>query len=208
MRAGWLGLGVLALCAALGVASAGDSGKDPTKLPPEISRSGGVEGGVVLLWPRVIPRSEDPQTDQDAAFVQGQLRAAIARALPGKPVDVRPNPERVCPRNGCAGISLGAVFLHKDAGCGVVATVSKPGQQPQRLIAMAGALTLAADSVPFREPPETFVTVHDFDRCVDLGPSMELRMAALEAALRDAAGIVSTDSTGQPAPTRVVIGGG
>ena len=84
------------------LALAGDS-KDPTKLPPEISRSGGVTGGVVLLWPRVIPRSEDPQTDQDAAFVQGQLRAAIARALPGRPVDVRPNPERVCPRAGCAG---------------------------------------------------------------------------------------------------------
>lgn len=206
MRGGIIKLGLLALGVSVGVALAGDS-KDPTKLPPEISRSAGVSGGVVLLWPRVIPRSDDPQTEQDAAFVQGQLRAAIARALPGRPVDVRPNPERVCPRSGCVGVSVGAVFMHKEAGCGVVATVSKPGTEPQRLITMAGALSLTAETAPFREPPETFVTVHDFDRCVDLGPSMELRMAALEAALRDAFGGAADEGT-QPAPTKVVFGGG
>lgn len=203
MRARFLAIAVLG---ALGAAMAADPARDPTKLPPEISRSVGQEGGVVLLWPRVIPRSEDPQTSQDATFVQGQLRAAIARALPNVPVDVRPEPERVCPQKGCKGIAVGAVLLHKEQGCAVVATVSKPGQSEQRLIPMAGAMALATTSVPFREPPESFVTIHDFDRCMDLGPNMELRMAAFEASLRELAGAAAPAS--QPTPTRVIIGGG
>ncbi len=192
-----------------GLSVAGAAGNDPTKLPPEISRSSGVEGGVVVLWPRVIPRSEDPQTKQDAAFIQSQLRAAVARALPGVPVDIRPEPERSCPQKGCTAASVGAVIMHKESGCAVVATVSKPGPSEQRLISMAGAMSLAATTVPFREPPESFVTIHDFDRCVDLGPNMDLRMAAFEAALREAVGKPApSDANGQPAPTRVVIGGG
>ncbi len=193
----------------LGLSAAYAGGSDPTKLPPEISRSAGVEGGVVVLWPRVIPKSEDPQTRQDGAFIQSQLRAAIARALPGMPVDVRPEPERVCPQKGCTAVSVGAVLMHKESGCAVVATVSKPGPSEQRLITMAGAMTLATNTVPFREPPESFVTIHDFDRCTDLGPNMELRMGAFEAALREAAGQpAAPSSTGQPAPTKVIIGGG
>lgn len=193
----------------LGLSVAGAAGNDATKLPPEISRSGGVEGGVVLLWPRVIPKSESPQTRQDAAFIQSQLRAAIGRALPGMPVDTRPEPERVCPQKGCTGLSVGAVLMHKESGCAVVATVSKPGPTEQRLISMAGAMSLSTNVVPFREAPESFVTIHDFDRCVDLGPNLDLRMAAFEAALREAAGkTTSADANGQAAPTRVVFGGG
>lgn len=200
---------VIGILSALGlVAFAGRAGGGPYELPPEISRGVGVEGGVVLLWPRIIPSSESPQTKQDAAFVQSQLRAAVARALPGVSVDVRPDPERVCPQKGCTGVAVGSVLMHKEAGCAVVATLSRPGQSEQRLIPMAGALSLAANTVPFREPPESYVTIHDFDRCVDLGPNLELRMAAFEAALREALGVAPAAGTsGQQAPpTKVVIG--
>jgi len=192
----------------LGLTTALAGGNDPTKLPSTISRSPGVAGGVVLLWPRIIPASDDPQTQQDASFVQSQFRAAIARALPNVPVDIRPAPERVCPQKGCDGVAVGAVMLHRESGCAVVATISKPGQSDQRLVAMAGAMSLSQNTVPFRVEPESFVTVHDFDRCVDLGPNLDLRMAAFDAAIREAFGVTGTDASGAPAPTRVVIGGG
>lgn len=192
----------------LGVALAGGGSESAQnyELPPEISRSAGAEGGVVLLWPRIIPATNEPNTQQDATFLQSELRGAIGRALPGKPIDMRPAPERVCPRSGCKGVAVGAVLLHRENGCAVIATVSKPGQSEQRLVTLSGALVLTSSIIAFREPPESYVTVHDFDRCVELGPMMELRMAALEGALREAAGMSSEAGT-TPQPTRVVIGG-
>lgn len=205
MRRSWaLGMGALLLAS---LAWAG-SDADPTKLQAEISRSGGQKGGIVVLWPRVIPRSDKPQDRADASFIQQQLQNVAERVLPGRPIDRRPEPERVCPRAGCDGISVGAVFLHEERGCAVVATVTRPGQSPSKLVTMSGALSLKALESPFRgEPPESFVVVHDFDRCTEIGAMMQLRMAALEAALREAGGAEATP-TAEAAPSRVVISGG
>lgn len=205
MRSWLLAMGALAVA---GLAWAGTEG-DPLKLQAEISRSGGQKGGIVILWPRVIPRSDVPQDRADAAFIQQQLQATAERILPGRPVDRRPEPERVCPRAGCDGISIGAVFLHEERGCAVVATIARPGASPSKLVTMSGALSLTALESPFRTPPETYVVVHDFDRCTEIGAMMQLRMAALEAALREAV----SGEVGAPAatvtapPSKVIING-
>src|SRR5262249_26564909 len=80
---------------------------------PEISRSAGVSGGVVVLWPRV-PRDSGATSEGNrkmAAGIQRRLTAIVQRALPGRSVDVRPEPERVCPRSGCTALAVGAVLL-------------------------------------------------------------------------------------------------
>src|SRR4051812_28885981 len=40
---------------------------------PEISRSRGTAGGVVVLWPRIVPRSEDPAVLDLATRIQAKL---------------------------------------------------------------------------------------------------------------------------------------
>jgi hypothetical protein len=151
---------------------------------PEISRSRGAAGGVVVLWTRVIPGSEDASLQGAAGAVQEALRAAAAQAAPGATVDVRPAPERVCPREGCKAVAVGAVLAHKDGGCVVVATVSAPGESAAKLIPLAGKVKLKADSAPFREPPESFVQVLDFASCADV--AAQLDTSALAAALSEA----------------------
>ena len=66
---------------------------------PEISRSVGVKGGVVVLWPRVLPATADPAVQVEAQKLQARLTAMAEAAAPAAPRDVRPTPERVCPRH-------------------------------------------------------------------------------------------------------------
>lgn len=198
-----LGVALAALSLAA-LAHAGDN--SGTSLPAEISRSGGDPNGVVILWPRIIPSSDSTQVRQDAAFVQQELKAAVERILPGMPVEIRPEPERVCPRKGCDGIAVGALFAHKEQGCAVVAMVSPPGMSEATLVPMAGRMDVKARKIPFREPAESYVTVYDFDRCVELAPNLELRISALEGALRTVANRPAASVTGGgEAPTSVVI---
>lgn len=129
---------------------------------PEISRSVGVEGGVVILWPRIIPASNTRETRDLAAAVQEHLRAIVAANHPGHPIDVRPEPERVCPMSGCKAIAIGALLLHQEEGRAVVALVSGPGDSPATLVPWVGQVKLREGRVAFREPPESSVTVTDF----------------------------------------------
>lgn len=158
---------------------------------PEISRSKGTPGGVVVLWPRILPRSEDPVVLELATLVQARL-AKLAGAS-ADPVDRRPAPERVCPKGeGCAAASVGAIVAIKDKGCALVALVSKPGISPAQLIPWAGRVKLRNPTAVFRDPPENEVTIEEFVPCeklrADLGsnvaPSDE---AALDAAIKGAA---------------------
>ncbi len=135
---------------------------------PEISRSSGKRGGIVVLWPRVAGGGEAAQ----AGLVQTTL-AELARAV-SPMVDVRPSPERVCPRaTGCRAVALGAVLVERESGCAVVATVSRPGQSAAELIPWAGGLTLTQERVAFREPPETQVVVTEFSACASLGGTLD-----------------------------------
>lgn len=131
---------------------------------PEISRSVGEEGGVIVLWPRVVPKSDDPAVQELAAAVQARLSSTAKQIADN--VDTRPEPERVCPKgNGCKAVSLGAVVTVKGGGCSVVALVGPPGVSSTRLVPWIGGVELRATTVPFREPPENQITVAEFAPC-------------------------------------------
>lgn len=143
---------------------------------PEISRSAGVQGGVVVLWPRILPRSEDPAVVELATLVQARL-ATLARAG-AEAVDQRPAPERVCPKaNGCAAASVGAIIARKDKGCAVVALVSRPGISPAQLLPWAGRVRLKNSTAAFRDPPENEVIVEEFVPCDKLKADLASNVA-------------------------------
>jgi len=148
-----------------------------------VSTSRGEEGGVVVLWPRVVSSGVDevPETSE----VQSQLRAIAERAAEGRPVDVRPEPQRVCPQGGCEAAAVGAVVLRADTGCAVVATASLPGPTPARLVPWAGQVELAEHNVPFREPPEQHIRVTDFVPCSDLATALYSVEPEIEQAVRE-----------------------
>lgn len=176
-------------------APAGDA---PTGDAPEISRSVGEEGGVVVFWPRVVSQAVgdhslqrveplDDETRALATAVQEELRALVERALPGQPIDVRPEPERVCPLAGCTAMTVGVVLARRDAGCAAIAVVSGPGQAEASLVPWAAAVRLDHDRVSFRAPPESEVTVTDFARCDSLVESLAAREEVIVEAIRAAA---------------------
>lgn len=156
---------------------------------PEISRSVGEEGGVVVLWPRVIPRSDGAVARAAAFVVQEEAKRLVAEIAAARPVDVRPEPERVCPQAGCKGVAVGAVVVHQREACVVVATVSLPGRSEQILVPWAGAVDLKQERVPFREPPESALTIRDFASCRELKAPMAEREEAVRAALKQALGL-------------------
>ena len=145
---------------------------------PEISRSAGQQGGVVVLWPRIIPRSSSAVTRNAAWVVQQHLIKLVGEAFPNRPVDVRPEPERVCPQAGCKAMAVGALLVHQNSSCAVVGWASPPGRSSQTLVPWAGLVELKRPTIPFREPVESHVTIRDFQSCDRLaGPLTELAIA-------------------------------
>ncbi len=185
----WTGLllGALALsCASTAKERPYRSGDDPPQpvLPagtepiavqdeadaPEISRSVGTENGVVVMWPRIVQsRSGPPKPDDETRAVAGRLQQRIAelvrKSAGGKTVELRPEPERVCPRSGCKAISVGVLLARAGKGCAAAALISGPGTAPARIVPWIGSITLNRTSVPFREPPESAVDVKDYLPC-------------------------------------------
>jgi hypothetical protein len=158
---------------------------------PEISRSAGEPGGVVVLWPRIVlPRGQgapDAETRALAGKVQARLAELARRTAPGKTVDVRPEPERVCPRQGCAAASLGILLARAGGGCSLFALVSRPGVSPARIVPWSpGRTTVSADTVPFREAPEKKVKVDDYAPCGKLPGDLASKDADVETAIRGA----------------------
>jgi hypothetical protein len=132
---------------------------------PEVSTDGGVSGGVVVLWPRVVP-SGRPMVARAAGWqVQRALAEVVGDVAPERAITIRPDPERVCPREGCSAARVGAVVVRKKGSCAVVATVGGPGLSPLTLVPWVGAVQLGATEVPFREPPESWISVRDFVPC-------------------------------------------
>jgi len=154
---------------------------------PEISRSAGAAGGVTVLWPRVIERSPSGESTAIAAALQQRVRDLVAEALPGTTVDVRPEPERVCPQAGCLGVSVGVLLLREQDGCAALALVSRPGRSAATLVRWSGDVQLRGASVPFREPPENAVTVSDYTPCGELTGDLAPRDADVVEAIRAAA---------------------
>jgi hypothetical protein len=154
---------------------------------PEISRSLGAKGGVLVFWPRIIPATEDPTMRELAGKLQKRVSDVAGKAASGKPVDVRPEPERVCPQDGCDAMTVGALLVHKEGGCTVLALVSAPGEAPMKLVPWAGVMKLKADSVPFREPPENQLTVRDAVPCAELIDRLAEHEADVAAAISQTA---------------------
>jgi hypothetical protein len=153
---------------------------------PEISRSPGVEGGIVILWPRM----KDPALAPIAAQIQQRLADIAKRALPGRPIDIRPSPERVCTRSGCKAIAIGAGLLQSGGeACAVIAFVSQPGPSDQIIVPWVGDMQLKAPVAAFREPPESQVQVKDYARCTTIVDGLAAREKDVEAAIKLAAGI-------------------
>ncbi len=148
-----------------------------------VSTSAGVEDGAVVLWPRMIGFPPG----QEANDVQLRIKGLVERAMPDAPVDVRPDPERTCPRMGCAGVSVGTLFVAQGDSCLVVAIVSEPGVSPQKLVPWAGRMNLRAAEIPFREPAESWVQVRDFVPCAGLSAALAEHDAEVEAAIQEAA---------------------
>ncbi len=160
---------------------------------PEISRSLGEPSGFVVFWPRVVPAG-DAQLQSLAERAQQRLRAAVEQAVPGAPVDVRPAPERVCPRDGCQAMTVGAVVAggSKPGACVVVAVVSGAGVAPARLVPWVGEVAPKMPEVPFRDPPESQITVKDWADCTG-----DAAFAAGEEAVVDAIRAVENARVGR-----------
>ncbi|MCC7538377.1 MAG: hypothetical protein IT379_19290 [Deltaproteobacteria bacterium] len=151
--------------------SSGGSGTAGTTSPGDpsvggrVSSSGGPEGGVVILWPRLVPAESADALREPATQVQARLRAIVERALPGRQIEVRPEPERACPQAGCTAVAISAVLFRRDNGCVAAATGSRPGRSPTRIVAWAGEMTLRQSEVGFREPPESQIRATDMVPC-------------------------------------------
>jgi hypothetical protein len=169
----------------------------PTAPPPapgpetpeerNVSKSPGVAGGVTLLWPRIIPRDIVDQNRDLAAALQQRMKTIIEKHLPGRTIDFRPEPERVCPKNGCAGVSVGLLLSRQGQGCLVLALISRPGPSPTRIVPWVGKVSLRSDTVGFREWPESQITVADYIPCNSLLTTMDAQEAAVGDALKAAA---------------------
>jgi hypothetical protein len=146
-----------------------------------VSRSRGSEGGVVVLWPRVIEGAE-----AEAPIVQARMQQVAERVVAASLVDLRPEPERVCPQGGCLAASIGAVIRRNEDGCAVIASVSGPGTTPARLVPWAGTIELRNTNVPFREAPEQHIRIREFVPCAELVDALAGGEAEVEAAIRDA----------------------
>ncbi len=162
MRTALLLLG-LAIIGTIG-ADAQAGGDDPV-----VSRTRGKTGGAVVLWPRIVPESTDPQLIDLAAKLQQRLSTMATRQISDKKFSVRPRPERVCPMSGCKAVALGVMLGHQDGGCVAVALLGEPGNEDvTMLVPWAGDVELRARSIAFRQPPEDKLSVKEFVPCEEL----------------------------------------
>ncbi len=160
---------------------------------PEISRSGGQTGGVVVLWPRIVLPQGSGRPDAATRGLAGKVQAhlaGLARATAAsRPVDVRPEPERVCARKGCKAVAVGALLARAGGGCAVIVTISAPGKSAATLVpASPGRIILSASTVPFREPVERVVRIKDYASCDKLPADLGLKDADVKKALASALG--------------------
>lgn len=181
----------LVILLALAVARCGTAPaeRDPGEVDAEhvvpgkyVSKSRGPEGGIVVLWPRVVPKERTTELRPQATALQGRLVAFIRAAFPGREVEVRPEPERVCPWDGCAAPAVGVLIVTSESGCAAVVQVSRAGRSPARQMVWAGVLSTALE-VPFREPPESRAMVRDFVPCAELTETTKEREGSVQMAI-------------------------
>ncbi|MEZ4264916.1 MAG: hypothetical protein R3F39_00955 [Myxococcota bacterium] len=160
----------------------------PADADPHISRSAGFPGAIVVLYPRVVPVTREDELRPVAVGVQQRLSDLVLKALPGRKIDLRPFPERACPQSGCTVPAMGAVLASVGTGCAVVVTLSPPGRSDSTLRPWAGEVEFKGGPVPFREAPESRITVKDMAICADLAATGAAKEAELIHAIRAAFG--------------------
>ncbi len=143
---------------------------------PEISHSKGRKEGVVVLWPRLVPQTDEREMRLLAQQLQERVTQQAVAGRGSAMVDTRPEPERVCPRGGCKATSVSVVIGHQAGGCAIAAVVGPPGEVPGALIPLVGTMDVPDPSLPFRVPPEERMMIREFVPCdrvmeqLDLGP--------------------------------------
>lgn len=153
-----------------------------------VSRHRGKKGGIVVLWPRVVPQTEDPEVIRMAEVLHERLETLALDSVDPNKVVVRPPPERVCPLEGCKSVSLGAVLGHQAGGCFAVGLVGLAERGSVQLVPWAGRIKVRSRTQPFRQPPESSIAVTEFVPCEQLVESLSdeglqrTLAAALEAA--------------------------
>lgn len=153
---------------------------------PEISTSRGPEDGLVILWPRVVPATDNPEVTALAGRVQAYLAEVAGRT--GRPLDVRPDPERVCPkhRGGCEAPTISAFIGHADGGCVVVGLIGGVGESGQDLLPWVGQVQVRSRHIDFRVRPEDSLRVTDFVPCSAAADALSEREDLVADALREA----------------------
>ena len=150
----------------------------------KISTSVGQQGGVIVLWPRIIPATQDPTILSTARSVQARLTALARERYPTRAIDVRPEPQRACPQAGCEATSVNAVIVHNQGSCVVVGLVAPPGRSPTTMIPWAGPVDLKQPTVPFRDYPESSLVIRDFLGCDDLAAPLAAQQEPIAEAIR------------------------
>ena len=148
-----------------------------------VSRSRGSAGGIVLLWPRIVPSERSSELAEVAGALQSALFQAIRRRRPGRAIDIRPAPQRVCPQAGCVASSVGVLLVSSRGGCAAVVQTARPGRGAVTQTPWAGRVKLRHPTVPFRSPPESFVRIHDFVPCGRLVDALDGRLGQVERAI-------------------------
>jgi hypothetical protein len=143
---------------------------------------------VIVLWPRIVLPRGSGEPDAATRALAGKVQAHIAELARGTAAH-RPEPERVCPRDGCKAVAVGALIARAGGGCAVVVTVSTPGKSAAQLVpASPGLIELSAQTVPFRDPPERVVRVKDYAPCDALPGDLKAKSADVQQALSSALG--------------------
>ena len=157
-----------------------------TREEAHVSSSAGVEGSIIVFWPRIIPKEIVDENRDLAAALQKHVRAVVERHFPNRSIDFRPEPERVCPKAGCTSVSIGTLISRRKHGCLVLALVQRPGVSPLKIIPWAGKVELKSDTVGFREYPENQVTVADYVPCDSLLKTLDAEEPKVVDALKAA----------------------
>jgi len=136
----------------------------------------------------VVPGEGVDWLREHVVAVQKRLRQIAERVDANAPIDVRPAPQRTCPKKGCAGVAVGALVLWSGNGCAILALVSPPGQEPTSIIPWSGKVQLKKQSVGFRSPPEDQVTTEDMVPCDTITETLDELEPEVEKAIRAAKG--------------------
>jgi hypothetical protein len=148
------------------------------------TREIGEPNELLILWPRIVPR--DSVAPSVAKIAQSHAASLARVTVSDRPIDVRPAPERSCPRTGCEATTLGILLAGDDRGCIAVAMVTPPGVSETTLLPWGGQVLIKDIKIPFGQPPEAQIRIQSSAPCDTLVDTMTSRDEAIAKALHAA----------------------